>query len=417
MASLEYPALLSQLFDRRRLGMELTLDRVRAARDRLGRLDERVPHIVQIGGTNGKGSTAHLVARCLEDSGFRVGVFSSPHLSSFRERFVVGGRQLSEEEVVKAAGQVLAVDDGTLTFFELATLIAATAFAAHGLDCAIYEVGMGGRFDATTALDAHVTAVTGVALDHEAQLGQGVQAIAREKAGVFRRDRPAIVGCSGLARGAEVLVTEANRRGARPVVRALEVPASANVGLAGAHQRQNAGCAWAVLDALAQRGLVARPTARASGISGAALAGRLEEISDGIWLDGAHNPHAARALAASVQSLPHPRHLVLGVSRGKDLEGICTALGPHFDAVWPVAFGADRAVSGPELASVLARCCPDVPVCFARDWHGALAEARRRGTVVVAGSLYLVGEVRSALARAPADGMDLSDPIGVGSLP
>ena len=276
------------------------------------------------------------------------------------------------------------------TFFEQLTAIACVAIAERGVDVTVLEVGLGGRLDATNAIAADVAVVTGVAMDHEAVLGPTLEAIAGEKAGIFKPGQRAVIGLSGLAAAVPVL------RAAAPhavVVTESDVARVPPLSLPGAHQRRNAAAAIAAVRLLwepdlAQLASVAHP-------------GRFERVGD-VILDGAHNPHGAAALAAA---LDQPVTLIIGTSSDKDVAGIAAALGPRARHVIATRYQQDRALEPAALAALF----PGAEV--APDLAAALARARTLGgPIVVAGSLFLVGEARVLLLGAPTDPFWVSDP-------
>jgi dihydrofolate synthase/folylpolyglutamate synthase len=417
----DYAELVARLVGTRRFGMRLELERVIACLDRLDH-PERAPALrVQIAGTNGKGSTCAFVESILRAAGLTTALYSSPHLLRLSERFRVGGHELSAGELLEAdravAGAAGALD---LTFFERLTLMAAVAFAARAVDVAIYEVGMGGRLDATSAIGAEVAAVTGAALDHQEHLGERLDQIAREKAGVFRPGQSAVIGLAGEPEAVPVLVAAARASGVATLVVLDEAAVAAvrgPLGLAGAHQRRNAACALAVIDACAQR--LGRPIdeqARAAGLAACRLPGRLERLSlDPLVIaDGAHNPHAAGALAAALDEIaPGARWIaVLGVSRDKDVAGVVEPIARRAEAIVATTSRHERALEPGALAAAArsaARAVHEAP-----DLAAALALARRLaapdGAVLVAGSLFLVGEARALLLGEPADPIAATDP-------
>jgi len=419
----DYAEMVARLVGARRFGMRLELDRVLACLDRLDH-PERVPALrVQIAGTNGKGSTSAFVESILRAAGLTTALYTSPHLLRLSERFQVAGAELSARELVEADRAVAATADALaldLTFFERLTLMAAVAFAARRVDVAIYEVGLGGRLDATSALGAEVAAVTGVALDHQEHLGERLDDIAREKAGVFRAGQSAIVGLSGEPDAVAVLVAEARARGVESLVLVDDRAVAAvrgPLGLAGAHQRRNAACALAVIDACAARlGRAIGEEARAVGLASCRLPGRLERLSREplVVADGAHNPHAAAALAAALDDLaPGARWIaVLGVSRDKDAAAVVAPLARRADAIVATASRNERALA-PDALAALARTSSGA-VHEAPDLHAALALARRLaapdGAILVAGSLFLVGEARALLLGEPGDPPEATDP-------
>ncbi|HUS66508.1 MAG TPA: Mur ligase family protein, partial [Kofleriaceae bacterium] len=211
-----YRALLGRLFAARRFGMRLELERIERCLERLGRPQRAARAVVQVGGTNGKGSTAAFIDAVLRAGGVTTGLYASPHLLRLTERFRVGGAELTPAEVVDADRAVAAAAAGAgveLTFFEEVTAIAVVAFAARGVDVMVLEVGMGGRHDATTAVGAGVAVVTGVALDHQEHLGATLEAIAGEKAGIFRAGQRAVVGAAGEPEAVPLLSAAARARG------------------------------------------------------------------------------------------------------------------------------------------------------------------------------------------------------------
>jgi dihydrofolate synthase/folylpolyglutamate synthase len=406
-----YRDLLARLLPARRFGIVLGLDRMRAILDRLGAPDRRLGSIVHVGGTNGKGSTVAMVAALVAASGQRVATYTSPHLSTLRERIVIDGVMIGEDAIVDVAERVRAAGGDELTFFEQITAIGMLAIADARVDVTVLEVGLGGRLDATNVIDPAVAVVTGVALDHDAILGTTLDAIAREKAGIFKPGRPAIVGASGEPAAVPMLVELARQAGA-PVVVIDEAAIAAvpPLGLEGTHQRANAAAAWAAVHALA--GLpVAGPAAVAAALAGVRHPGRFERVGD-VILDGAHNPHGARALAAALGATRPV--LVLAVSADKDIDAIVAALAGAVSAVVATQFQQARSVEPSELARAIARVAPALPVANEPDLASALAHARRLGAqVVVAGSLFIVGEARVMLCGAEADPIWVSDPAPV----
>jgi len=386
------------------LAMRLGLERVERALDALGR-PERGLRILHVAGTNGKGSTCAMAAEALRLSGHRVGLYTSPHLVRFHERIAVGGRPISDGELGRRVDEVRracpwhdAGGEDRLTYFEFATLLALLHFAEEGAGAAVLEVGLGGRFDATNAVRPLACAVSRIGLDHVEVLGHTIEAIAREKAGIFKPGVPAVVAHAQPPGALAALREEAARRGAPFSVAApaWEEP----VGLRGRHQRGNAALAAAALGLLDAAGVRVPAACVSRGIAEARWPGRLEELS-GVVLDGAHNPDGAEALAAALPALypGRPVELVFGVLADKDCQGMLQALSPAVRGLHLVAPDSPRARPPGSYRELAARLAPRV------DEHGslphALACARAAadgGLVAVAGSLYLVGEARALLA-------------------
>jgi dihydrofolate synthase/folylpolyglutamate synthase len=415
-----YAELLAQLLPARRFGVVLGLDRMRAILDRLGAPDRRLGAIVHVGGTNGKGSTVAMIDALARAAGRRVATYTSPHLSCLRERIAFDGEMISEPALLAAAERVRDARGEELTFFEQVTAIAMVAIAEAEVDVAVLEVGLGGRLDATNVVDPAVAVVTGVALDHEAILGGTLAAIAAEKAGIWKRGRPAIVGASGIAEAVPLLVAAARAAGASPtVVDDAAVAAVPAIALPGSHQRRNAAAAVAAIRALGLPVVV-------EALAGVRHPGRFEVIGPGatpagvprIILDGAHNPHGAAALAAALRERGEHPVLVIAVSIDKDVAAIAAALAPELRAVIATRYQQDRALDPRALAAAFARWqAPSgtlADATVASDLRAAIAAASAYGEpILVAGSLFLVGEARTLLLDAPTDPMLVTDPPAV----
>lgn len=422
----------ARLFALQRFGAVPGLERVRALLERLGRPDLAFEAVL-VAGTNGKGSTVASLDAMLRAGGIRSGRFVSPHLTSPGERVTVDGTPLSDAAFEAAADALLPhVEAVGATFFEALTALACLRFAEAGVRTAVLEVGLGGRLDATNALEPVASAIAQVALDHQAVLGETLTAIAREKAGVLRSGRPAWTSAEGEARTA--IVAQAARIGAPLRVlgvdaridalrglgwsglrlalhRASGEPLSLRTPLAGRHQAANVALA-----ALLAGELGVPPDAVARGAAATRWPGRAETVRTArsageglrVILDGAHNPAAARALAALLDETDTRPALVLGVARDKDVAGIAAELVPRAIRVDVTrASLSPRALPPAELAAYVRSASGRVD--GVHDDPRAAFEAAAQGVgregpdvpVLVAGSLYLVGELRSWLLGEP----------------
>ena len=435
----EYHEALAALAARGRFGIHLGLGRTRALLAALGDPQRSIRGAL-VGGTNGKGSVLALAGSALRAAGLRVGQTPKPHLISYRERVEIDGHPISVKDFTRHVDAVLSISDrvarrhGEPTEFELLTAVVFRHFAEAGIDIALVEVGLGGRLDATHAWDGGVAAVTNVALDHMDRLGPTIPAIAREKAAIIERGDRAVTGAEGEA--LKIIRSRAQRVGApltavvpAPIIDwdrdglTVELPrlGRTRVGLRGRHQAANVAVADAVLDALDDAGIAsASDDARRDGYAAAVWPGRLELVSrDGvdILLDGAHNPAGAAALAQAIDDLrphltPGPLTLVMAAMADKDVDGIIDALAGAAAmlgaTVIATTVDAARAMSSDDLAARWRARAPRVAdVKAARDPIKALEGAIARGaTVVVAGSLYLVGAIRGHLVDDP----ELRDP-------
>jgi dihydrofolate synthase/folylpolyglutamate synthase len=406
--SASYADVLARLVGARRFGVKLGLDRMEVLLARLGHPEHRLGLVIHVGGTNGKGSVVAMIAALARAAGKRVATYTSPHLATLRERVVIDGELASEAQIVAAAERVAAAAGDELTFFEQITAIAMLIIADSAPDITVLEVGLGGRLDATNVVAAPIAVVTGVALDHEAILGSTIEAIAAEKAGIFKRGQHVIVGISGEPEAVPWLAEHARAAGAE-----LEVIASAGdvrVSLLGAHQQRNAAAALAAIRAA---GLPVLEDALLHVVH----PGRFERAGD-LVLDGAHNPHGARALAATLRELGELRPVVvLAVSADKDVRAIVRELAPpHLDprAIIATRYQQERTLDPEALAAICRDLVADVRT--APDLRAAVELARAIGTpIVIAGSLFIVGEARVAYLGAPSDPVRVSDPPATSS--
>jgi dihydrofolate synthase/folylpolyglutamate synthase len=410
-----YRRFLARLNQVRGQGVALGLDRVRLALERVGHPELRVPAL-HIAGTNGKGSCAALADSILRKAGFRTGLFTSPHLTRFTERIRIDGQEVTGDHLAELDAAVAATDV-PLTYFEIATVLAFLAFAEAKVDVAVLETGLGGRLDATSVCLPLASAITSIALDHEAILGSTLSAIAFEKASIARRGVPLFVG--PLVPEAEGRVIEvAGAAGA--IVRRPGVgypPAPVAPALPGAHQLANAALAVAMSRHAA--GEIGRPLAEESVLGGLAEVrwpGRLERIGD-VLLDCAHNVEGTQALVTSLPESPR-RALVVSIVRDKNAVAMLAVLAPHFDRIFATRAPSDRAREPAELAELVGRTrAGDRQVECEEDPRRALATARLHagqregGLVVVAGSIFLVGALRAVLLGANDSSVDVSDPL------
>jgi dihydrofolate synthase/folylpolyglutamate synthase len=403
-----YQAALDFLFPRTtviKFGLETTRVLLRALGD---------PHLmfptVHIGGTNGKGSVSTLVAAALRERGLRVGLYTSPHLVSFRERIQVDGMPISEAAVSAWTGQLeTLIRKRRATFFEATTAIALADFAARGVDCAVVEVGLGGRLDSTNVLTPLVSAVTKIERDHMKYLGDSLSAIAREKAGIAKPGVPLVVGESRPELLQVIRAEAARRAGGRCDVRV--VPAdyrwAGPLGLQGPFQRRNAGVAHGVLMALPA---ACRPDRAAieRGFAAARVPGRFDRR--GKWLfDVAHNPDGMRALAEAIRAaeLPRPIHALVSILGDKAWpemlvqldasvdRGVLTVAPTAAQRGWDMAW-LDRWLKDPSRPPARAQWSLDP------DFGRALSRAEAgAGTVLVTGSFHTVGDVMSVLGMEP----------------
>jgi dihydrofolate synthase / folylpolyglutamate synthase len=414
MAGGAYVELLARLAGVRALGVELGLDRVRAALARMGDPQTRFA-AVQIAGTNGKGSTAAMTEAVLRAAGLITGLYSSPHLARFTERIRIGGAEADGDRLAALDRQVVATGV-PLTYFEVATALAFLAMAEAGVEVAVLETGLGGRLDAVTTCVPCATAITSIGIDHTGYLGTTLSAIAREKAGILKPGVPCFVG--RLPPEADEEIERAADAAGAPLFRFGRDfgPTPLSTALAGAHQKENAALA-AQLARAAGRHLGRRVDDRTMerGLAGVQWPGRCEKIGDDLLFDCAHNEDGARALAAALAAIAPGRRVVLLISivDDKDPAAILAALAPAAAAAVTTRSDNPRSLAPAALAGVASGVNGDTAACAHPD--AALAEARRRagpdGLVVVCGSMFLVGMLRARVLGESVDPVPTSDPV------
>ncbi len=422
-----YPEALSRLLSLRggeQAGMRPGLERVGVLLEALGHPERRY-QIVQVGGTNGKGSVAVMVASILRALGQRVGLYTSPHLCSFRERIRVDGVPISQDDVadsVDALGTLIARLDATM--FEAVTAIALDHFARAGVAWAVLEVGMGGRLDATTVGRPRAEVITRIDYDHQPFLGWRLEEIAREKAAIIRSGRA--VAAAQAPEVTQILVGRARETGVplwihgrelRVKVRSRDLSgqwldfsgpgwelADCSVPLLGGFQAENSLLAVAAVKALAASGLGVDDAAIRQGLARVKWPGRFQLIRRDPWvvLDGAHNPAGAQALAAALEEhFPGaPKTLIIGISSDKDKAGILKVLAPLASRLILTASSNPRAAPPDELRALLPPS--EGRVELAADAAQALALALDpplSHVVCAAGSLFLVADVLAQATR------------------
>ena len=391
--------------------IELGLERVRSVWQRLLPQPTSTPIIISVGGTNGKGSSVAFLEAILLAAGYQVGAYTSPHLLRYNERIRIHGIAVEDAALCQAFAAVDAARlDTSLTYFEFGTLAALHLFHAAQLDVVILEVGLGGRLDAVNILDADAALVTSIALDHTDWLGAVRESIGYEKAGIYRRQRPAIcadpqpptsllqhaqtIGATLFCAGRDYQfaadgVTWHWQSGA---IRVSNLPIPT---LAGEHQLANAAAVLMLLTSL-QAHLPVPEVAIHAGLVNAKLAGRLQLCTSATgveWiLDVAHNPHAAEALAKYLKLRPKYRRTsaIIGLLADKDAVGIIRALDAVIDAWYTVSLDGARGRAGAQLASLLPAAKVHTATNLAQACHAVQQTAQR---IVVLGSFHTVGPV------------------------
>ncbi|WP_212523797.1 folylpolyglutamate synthase/dihydrofolate synthase family protein [Actibacterium sp. MT2.3-13A] len=399
--------------------IDLTLDRVWCLLAALGHPERALPPVIHIAGTNGKGSTQAMIRAGLEAAGKTVHAYTSPHLARFHERIRLAGELISEDALSAVLDDCYAANDGhPITYFEITTVAALLAFSRTPADYTLLEVGLGGRLDATNVIDTPaLTIITPVSIDHQQFLGETLEEIAGEKAGILKRGVPCVVGPQEEA-GLAVIEAHAARLGAPLLVHGqhwhvweergrlifqdetglLDLPLP---NLIGAHQVQNAGAALAALRALGYG-----ETACEAAVTRAQWPARLQRLRHGplveaagtaeLWLDGGHNPAAGAALAEALTRLsPRPLHLICGMLNTKDIAGYLRPLAAAAQTLTAVSIPGEANTLPAETTAEAAQAA-GLPATTADTVHEAVEKitaAAPNARILICGSLYLAGNV------------------------
>lgn len=422
----------ASLYSLEQIGIKLGLDQIHALVHALRHPDRAYQSIV-IAGTNGKGSVTAMLERGLRAAGYRTGRYTSPHLVNLEERFAIDGIDVDAQALDDALERVLNAAQhlpAPPSFFEATTAAALDLFRLERVDVALLEVGLGGRLDATNVVAPVAVAITAVDFDHQQYLGNTLAEIAAEKAAVVKTGSFAVLGANPAP--VEFIVADRCREVGADLVRAatgvdvtarldtgritlqLETPSHRyeplQLALRGRHQIDNALTAIRMLEELSRRRLFdVQPDAIRLGVENVTWPGRLELLRDtrsrhapdnAVLIDGAHNAAGARALVAYLRETYGRRlPMIVGVMRDKDVTTVVATLAAGASRIVCTAAASPRAMAPQELAAVLRRCAPGIEVEVAATPREALDRMRGAGSpVVVAGSLYLAGEVRAELS-------------------
>jgi dihydrofolate synthase/folylpolyglutamate synthase len=399
--------------------IDLTLDRVHRLLAALDHPETRLPPVIHIAGTNGKGSTQAMLRAGLEAGGDKVHAYTSPHLARFHERIRLAGELISEPALTALLDECVAANGtDSITFFEITTCAAFLAFSRTPADWTLLEVGLGGRLDATNVVEKPaLTIITPVSIDHQQYLGETLPEIAGEKAGILKRGVPCVVGPQA-PEGLAVIEAKAARLGAPLWVHGQHWQVSEERGrliyqdenglldlplpnLPGPHQIQNAGAAVAALrllgrDEAAAEAAVTRAywPARMQRLRSGPLAASAPQVE--LWLDGGHNPAGGEAVAATLARMP-PRetHLICGMLNTKDVRGYMRPLAPHATRLWAVSIPnepntlpADVTRDAARAEGLQAEAAGSVAEALAQ-----IAAQNPQARVLICGSLYLAGQV------------------------
>jgi dihydrofolate synthase/folylpolyglutamate synthase len=392
-----YKEALAWLYSLQRFGIKLGLENIRRL---ISSLDLGLPaaRVIHVAGTNGKGSVCAMIDAICRAAGYRTGLFTSPHLVTFRERIRVNGEMISEEAVANGLTTIrdlVSTRDSHPTFFEVTTALALKYFPECKIAICILETGLGGRLDATNAVASHVSVITPIDLDHEKWLGNSLRQIAAEKAGIIKPETPVI--CAPQLAEAEEVIRKRAVECAAPLRSITERYDESPLALRGEHQKLNAAIAIAAIRAA---NIDVDHTAIVRGLASVEWPARFQKWDERLIIDGAHNPAAARVLAQTWRETfaEERATLNLAVLDDKDLHGICEALAPISAFVLLPKIRSDRAAAPEELARAVECIAPSLPYSITLSVGEALSKARTRpNPILLTGSLHFAGEVLAYL--------------------
>jgi dihydrofolate synthase/folylpolyglutamate synthase len=413
-ASINYREALIWLYSLQRFGIKLGLENIERLLDEccsgvcvkrpaLAAAKASTFKVIHVAGTNGKGSVCAMIDSICRANGYRTGLFTSPHLVTFRERIRVSGDMISEDAVARGLTTIhnlVANWDPHPTFFEVVTALALKHFSDTKVEIVILETGLGGRLDATNAVQSNVSVITPIDFDHENWLGKTISEIAAEKAGIIKAGIP-VISASQRPEAEEVIRARAGKYRA-PIQFVAELYGETPIALGGLHQKQNAALAIAALRAAK---IDIDSSAIAQGLSNIEWPARFQRWDERTIIDGAHNPAAVRALAETWREMFGDQRatLVLAVLSDKDLRRICEVLAPIASSVLLPKIRSERAAAPEELANVLANIAPRLSCSITPSVDEALTLARAKpNLILITGSLHFAGEVIAHLRGEPA---------------
>lgn len=406
-------SILEDLFSRQNRGIKPGLDRIREAAKRIENPQNRYT-IIHVAGTNGKGSTSTMIASILQEAGYRTGLFTSPHILEFRERFIIDGIPVEDDSWLSVWTDIQPLCDTlSLTFFEISTLLAFELFARERCEYVVLETGMGGRLDSTNICDPILSVVTALSVEHSEYLGDTIEKIAGEKLGIVKPNRPLVINGSNPAHildlaqnrcketHSKCIIADSNQFGLLAQRESGQLLSYDGcelvVPLAGAFQIQNTACAVIACETIGiSRGIIQ------IGVSKSFIPCRLQKmkIGDKQWLfDVAHNPQAIEILCGS---LTEKVHFLTGMMKDKEYETMISLMIPHALSITVIKPNIARAAETELLAAVVRQHAPTLPLFVSDSVETAVVEfSKREGVLAVTGSFYTIADVFSALGTSP----------------
>ena len=407
----DYATALEFLYGLQIFGANFGLDNTRKLAALLGNPQGKL-RFIHVAGTNGKGSTCAMLESIYRTAGLRVGLFTSPHLISFRERIQVNRQLIPEADLIRLVKEIQPLlkqfpADNHLTLFEVVTVMALKYFAEQKCDLVIWETGLGGRLDATNIVTPLASVITNIAFDHEQWLGNTLEKIAAEKAGIIKLGVPVVTAAGQPEVLAVIEQVARQNHSSLEIVNPERLARTLAPPMLGEHQKLNATLALATVEVL-KNAIPVNAETIGAGLANVNWPGRLQLVQkpngQKILLDGAHNMAGAEALRAALKrdfSGVSPL-LIFGALGDKNWSGICRRLAPLADKIITVPVASERTANANELAEVFCAANPGATVVAMANLYEALIACKDEPFVVITGSLYLIGEALELLGISPA---------------
>lgn len=404
-----YDDVVSQIYGRQKFTGRMSLEPITKLMERLDNPHRDVP-MIHVAGTNGKGSTTTMIAAILEAAGYRVGTYTSPHLTDFRERIQVNGEPVTAEQVQTYYEEIVA-QDIQLSFFECTTALAFIHFAEEDVDVAVIETGLGGRLDATNIVTPELSIITNVARDHTKWLGETPEQIAYEKAGIIKDGVPVLSGAVGAPQNVIEAVADQRQADLFPVEQQTNLVQERSQGMIveldgvgiqtpilGVYQLQNMDTAITACNLL--DGFTVSPQHVEEGLTSVQLEGRMERIANHplVLFEGAHNPAGMKEAARSIQRMQNGKTItVVSIMGDKDYPGMMKRVEEFSDLIILSEAEMDRAADPHDLAACIQETDYEIQPDVRQTWETALELAGDDDTIVFTGSLYFIGDVKKTL--------------------
>lgn len=388
---MQYDNALNYLYSRETFGIRLGLTNIRSLLDQLGNPHESL-NFIHVAGTNGKGSVCAMISSILQQEGYKVGLYISPHLVDFSERIQINNKKIPKKDIARLMEKINPLLEYH-TFFEVVTALAFKYFEEKNVDFVVAEVGMGGRLDATNVVKPLVSVITNISLEHKEYLGDTIGKITYEKAGIIKKNIPTVTTAKGLA--LEIIRNICRKRRSKLYIAKVKKDIKTN--LKGSFQLTNASTCLKTIEVLREQDIEISQSSIDKGLAKVLWPGRMQFISKNILLDCAHNPAAVKVLANEIKKLDYKRLILLtGILKDKDAKNMIKTLNPLADHVIITHPDIDRASKPEHIAKFVEKEFDIIPnVCEAVG--SARSLMKKDDLLLITGSIYTVGEAMQCL--------------------